>query len=258
MMTPSKRSSVLVAGATGAIGRRLVPQLVDAGYRVVGLTRDPAKADSLLEAGAIPVIADVFDAERLTRVMMAARPDAVIHQLTDLPGNLDASRMQEGIVRNARIRAEGTRNLMAAAQAAGVARVVAQSIAWAYAPGPKQFSETDALDVKAEGMRSVSVAGVVALEKSVLESSGVVLRYGQLWGEGTGADTPEGKDRPLHVDGAVSAAIMALEVGAAGVYNIADDDRVLDLSKARGILGWVPGLRGKVRSAHGGAEVAHG
>src|ERR1700754_752138 len=139
MTTPQRGNTVFVAGATGAIGRRLVPPLVGEGYRVFGLTRDPGKADDLLRAGAIPVIADVFDAERLMHAVVAARPDAVIHQLTDLPRNLDASRMEEGILRNARIRAEGTRHLMEAAKAAGVGRIVAQSIGWAYAPATGPF-----------------------------------------------------------------------------------------------------------------------
>jgi Nucleoside-diphosphate-sugar epimerases len=241
MFAPFKRCTVLVAGSTGVIGRRLVPQLVRAGCRVLGLTRDPTKADALLAAGAVPLVADVFDARRIKHAMLAARPDVVIHQLTDLPPNLDASRMDEGIRRNARMRVEGTRNLMEAAGAAGVGRIVAQSTSWAYAPGPSRFNECDPLDIDAKGIRAVSVAGVVALEANVLAMGGIVLRLGQLWGEGTGADTPDGHDRPLHVDGAVSATMMALTSRDSGVYNIADDDRRLNLAKAFRFLGWVPG-----------------
>lgn len=239
-MTSSKRTTVLIAGATGAIGRQLVPRLVSLDYRVAGLTRDTNKVNALLKMGAIPLVVDVFDSDRLTEAMMAVRPDAVIHQLTDLPRNLDAAHMQEGIARNARIRTEGTRNLMLAAKAAGVRRIVAQSIAWAYAPGPERFAETDPLDVQAEGLRALSVGGIVALEHAVQEMGGVVLRYGQLWGEGTGVDVPDGKDRPLHIDGAVTAAIAALSSGTAGAYNIADNDERLDLTKAHRDFGWKP------------------
>lgn len=236
----SERTTVLIAGATGVIGRQLVPRLVALGYRVAGLTRDASKVDALFRMGAIPLVVDVFDTDRLTEAVSAVRPEVVIHQLTDLPRNLDAAHMQEGITRNARIRTEGTRNLMLAAKAAGVRRVVAQSIAWAYAPGPERFSEADPLDVQAEGMRAVSVRGVVALEQAVQQMGGVVLRYGQLWGEGTGVNTPDDKDRPLHINGAVTAAIAALSSKAAGAYNIADNDECLDLTKALRDLGWKP------------------
>ena len=238
--------TILVAGATGAIGRRLLPHLVAAGHRVIGLTRDAAKTGSLLGLGAVPLVVDVFDADHLRQAVIAAKPDIVLHQLTDLPRNLDPSRMEEGVRRNARIRGEGTANLVKAAEAAGVRRIVAQSIAWAYAPGPTRFSEDDALDIDASGLRAISVGGVAALEGAVLGAKGIegiVLRYGQLWGEGTGTDTPEGKDMALHVDGAVSAALAALEHAPAGIYNIADDDSRLNLEKARRVLNWAPGTR---------------
>ena len=242
-MNHPSSTTILVAGATGVIGRRLVPELVSAGYRVFGLTRDPARTCGLLDAGAVPLVVDVFDASRLQQAVVAARPDIVVHQLTDLPRSLDPSRMEEGVQRNARIRREGTANLVQAAKAAGVRRVVAQSIAWAYASGPERFVESDDLDVAANGLRATSVGGVVALEAAVLDADGIdglVLRYGQLWGDGTGADTSEGKDIPLHVDGAVSAALRAVGHGQPGVYNIADDERRLDLSRARQVLGWSP------------------
>lgn len=238
--------TILVAGATGAIGRRLLPHLVASGHRVIGLTRDTAKTDSLLDLGAVPLVVDVFEADRLRQAVIAAKPDIVLHQLTDLPRNLDPSRMEEGVRRNARIRGEGTANLVKAAEAACVRRIVAQSIAWAYAPGPTRFTEEDALDIDASGLRAISVGGVAALEGAVLgakDIEGIVLRYGQLWGEGTGTDTPEGKDMALHVDGAVSAALAALEHAPVGIYNIADDDSRLNLDKARRVLHWAPGTR---------------
>ena len=132
---------IFLAGASGAIGQRLIPQLLAAGHQVTGTTRNADKAAILRALGVGPVVVDVFDAEALSRAMLAAKPDIVVHQLTDLPPGLDPSRMGEAVVRNARIRDEGTRNLVAAAVASGVRRMVAQSIAWAYAPGPEPHGE---------------------------------------------------------------------------------------------------------------------
>jgi len=111
---------IFLAGAAGAIGKRLVPLLLDAGHRVVGTTRSPTKADALHAVGVEPVVVDVFDAPALSRAVSAARPDIVVHQLTDLPPGLDPARMAEGTRRNARMRREGTQNLVTAALAAGV------------------------------------------------------------------------------------------------------------------------------------------
>lgn len=178
---------IFVAGATGAIGQRLVPLLLDSGHQITGATRSSRKADALRAAGADAVVVDVFDAEGLGNAVSVVRPHVVIHQLTDLPHGLDQTRMANAAVRNARVRDEGTRNLMRAALAAGVGKVVAQSIIWAYAPGPEPHAEDDPLDEHTEGGRAVSIRGVIALEKQVLGSPpiiGVVLRYGQLYGPG--------------------------------------------------------------------------
>src|SRR5262249_22492938 len=129
---------IFLAGAAGAVGKRLVPLLLDAGHRVVGTTRSTTQADALRTARVEPVVVDVFDAATLSRALSAARPDIVVHQLTDLPPGLDPDRMAEGTRRNARMRGEGTRNLVAATLAAGAHRLVAQSIAWMYAPGPRR------------------------------------------------------------------------------------------------------------------------
>ena len=125
---------VFVAGATGVIGRRLLPLLVEGGHEVTGMTRSDERASALRDAGATPVVCDVFDADRLRAAMDAARPEVVLHELTDLPPNLDPRKMEEQAAGNDRIRTEGTRNLVAAAVAAGARRMVAQSIAFAYAP----------------------------------------------------------------------------------------------------------------------------
>src|SRR6516162_6645554 len=145
---------IFLAGATGAIGKRLVPLLLEAGFQVVGTTRSPSRAEGLRAAGVEPVVVDVFDGPSLVRVTVAARPNIVLHQLTDLPPGLDPSRMVEGTRRNARIRSEGTKNLVAAALEAGVSQFIAQSIAWMYAAGPEPHAEDDALDVDAQGTRA--------------------------------------------------------------------------------------------------------
>ena len=231
---------IFLAGAAGAVGRRLVPLLIDRAHRVVGTTRSAAKAPLLAALGAEPVVVDVFDAEALARAVRDARPDVVIHQLTDLPAGLDPSRMGEALVRNARVRREGTGNLVRAAQAAGVPRLVAQSIAWAYAPGPEPHGEKDPLDVDAAGDRGVSVGGVVALERLTLASpplTGVVLRYGHLYGPGTGTDSAPAS-MPLHVDAAALAAALALGSGSSGIYNIAEPNAPVSTERAVHELGW--------------------
>lgn len=230
---------IFLAGASGAIGQRLIPQLLAAGHEVTGTTRNADKAEKLLALGVEPFVVDVFDADTLSRAMDATRPDIVVHQLTDLPKGLDPSRMGEAIVRNARIREEGTRNLVAAAVASGVRRMVAQSIAWAYAPGPEPHGESDPLDGGASGNRGISVGGVIALEKAVLNApfASVILRYGQLYGPGTGTDVPAGAS-PVHVDAAAHAALLALDKGAPGVFNVAEPNQAVSTQKAVEELGW--------------------
>ena len=142
---------ILLAGASGAIGRRLIPQLKEAGHEVVGTTRSRGNFDLLYALGAAPAMVDVFDKKALFSLVASTKPDVVIHQLTDLPRGLEPARMNDAIARNARIRNEGTGNLVRAAIAAGVQKIVAQSIAWAYAPGPLPHSESDPLDTVAEG-----------------------------------------------------------------------------------------------------------
>jgi nucleoside-diphosphate-sugar epimerase len=232
---------VFVAGAAGAIGRRLVPLLIAAGHEVTGTTRSKEKAKALEAQGAIPVIVDVFDAAALNAAVAAACPEAVIHQLTDL----SAKDMEEAREKNARIRIEATPNLMAAAKAAGVKRVVAQSIAFAYAPGSEPLDESAPLNLQGEGAAKRSAEAVAALERAVLETSGiegVVLRYGRLYGPGTWSETPNGK-APLHVDAAAQAALLALTRGAPGVYNVAEDDGTVSVEKARREFGFDPGFR---------------
>ncbi len=231
--------TVFLAGATGAIGKRLAPLLVADGWRVVGTTRSAGKLDILRALGVEGIVADVFDAEGLMKAVSEARPDVVIHQLTDLPAGLDPAQMVEATNRNARIRDEGTRNLVAAAVRAGVQRVVAQSVAFAYAEAPLPYKESDALAVTADGRAGVSARGVASLESQVLSGpfDGLVLRYGRLYGPGTGFDQPAGPG-PVHVDAAARAAALAAKRGAPGIYNIAEADGTVDSEKARLDLGW--------------------
>ena len=236
----SKR--VFLAGASGAIGRRLVPLLLQAGHQVTGTTRSHQKSAMLAKMGIEPVLVDMFDSIAVRDAVAAAAPDIVIHQLTDLPPGLDPAQMEEGVKRNALLREIGTRNLVDAALAAGTARLIAQSIAFAYAPLPPErlgtpLSESDPLAPDARGVRM--------LEEAVLETpgiTGIVLRYGKLYGPGTGFATPGG-DGPVHVDAAAQAALLAITRGTPGAYNIAEDDGTLTLDKARRELGWEAGFR---------------
>jgi nucleoside-diphosphate-sugar epimerase len=160
--------------------------------------------------------------------------------------------MQEAIARNARIRDEGTRNLVQAAIAAGVPRMVAQSIAWAYAPGREPHVESAPLDTAADGSRGMTARGVSALEDRVLKSpplAGIILRYGQIHGPGTGADAPRGPIC-LHVDAAAYAALLALDKGAPGAFNIAEPNAHVASDKARVELGWSPDVRLPLRLLH--------
>jgi nucleoside-diphosphate-sugar epimerase len=237
---------IFLAGATGAIGKRLSALLLRAGYTVSGTTRSAAKAESLRAAGVEPIVVDVFDAPALTLAMRRAGPDLVIQQLTDLPFGLDAARMAaSGTERNARMRTEGTRHLIDAVAAVGVRRVIAQSIAWLYAPGPKPHSEDDPLDLQVAGPRAVTTNGVATLECLVLCSApiaGIVLRYGHLYGPDTGFEFP-GEPPTVHVDAAASAALLAIDGAHAGIYNIADPSDYLNTDKAARELGWMSSFR---------------
>jgi nucleoside-diphosphate-sugar epimerase len=236
---------VFVAGAAGAIGRRLLPLLLAQGHEVAGTTRSLEKAARLQSRGVTAIILDAFDRQAVIDGVARVRPDVIVHQLTDLPQRLDPAELSAAVARNARLRREGTFNLMAAAHAAGVGRVVAQSIAFAYAPGPEPHGETDPLNIAAAGDQQVTAEGVSRLEELVSRTpgiDGVVLRYGRLYGPGTWSETAAGR-APLHVDAAAQAAVLALRKGAPGIYNIAEDDGAVSIDKARRELGWEPDFR---------------
>ena len=237
---------IFLAGATGVIGRRLTPLLIAAGHAVSGSSRSADKARMLKKQGAQAVVVDVFEAKALRDAVAAVRPDVVIHQLTDLPQVLDPARRGEALIRNARLRIEGAANLVAAAQAAGARRLIAQSIAFIYADGPEPHAESDPL-APAEGddLNAVTARGVRALEDATLHTpglDGIVLRYGRLYGPGTWFEAPSGR-APLHVDAAAQAALLAVTRGGPGIYNIAEDDGAVLIDKARRELGFDPAFR---------------
>jgi len=234
---------IFLAGASGAIGRRLTPLLREAGHDVAGMTRTMKTAGVLEAAGVHAVVVDVFDADALKRAVMQARPEIVIHQLTDLPRVFDEAQLAASYPRNARIRTEGTRNLIAAARAAAARRFIVQSIAFGYAPGTEPHAETAPLNL-ADGPRVVTVRGAADMEEQVLASGmeGIVLRYGLLYGPGTWTEGPSRKP-PLHVDAAAHAALLAVTHGKPGIYNIAEDDGTVSIDKARAELGFDPAFR---------------
>jgi len=194
---------IFVAGASGVIGVRLVPLLVAGGHVVAGMTRSPSKTGLLRELGAQPVVCDVFDADALTRAVSGFGPEVVFHQLTDLPDR--AGDIAASSDRNDRMRTEGTRNLLAAAAAAGAERVIAQSISWEL-PSHRRRAAT------------------AAHERAVLRAGGVVIRYGQLYGPGTYYETGPPEPPRIHVDDAARQSLPAL-AAPPGVTLVADDRR---------------------------------
>jgi nucleoside-diphosphate-sugar epimerase len=236
---------IFVAGASGVVGTPLCRMLLDDGFYVVGTTRPrpDSRADALRKIGVEPVVVDVFDRERLIEAVVSAKPEVIIHQLTDLPDGLDPKQMAEARSRNARIRREGTANLVAAAKAAGVRRLIAQSLAFVYAPGPLPWTEDAPLNVDDPGVGETARA-VASLEEQILSGpfEGIVLRYGKFYGPRTGFDTPP-PGGPLHVYAAADAARRAVTRGRVGIYNIAEDDGTVSIDRARIELGWDPAFR---------------
>ncbi|MFN8234397.1 MAG: NAD(P)H-binding protein [Actinomycetota bacterium] len=191
---------VFLAGASGVIGVRLTSLLVAEGHEVAGMTRSPGKADALRALGAEPFVCDVYDPDALTEAVSAFHPDAVLHELTDLPD--DVSRISGFEAANSRIRREGTRNLLAAAARAGCDRFVAESVAW---------------PLSGDGG-----AAVDEMERAVLGAGGVVLRYGQFYGPGTYHEDEPPEPPRIHLDEAARRTLPAL-TWPSGIYVIAED-----------------------------------
>lgn len=231
--------TIFVAGATGAIGQPLSRLLIANGWKVYGTTRSVEKVGLLRELGVEPVIVDVYDAESLTKILADIRPDVVIHQLTDLPYALDGSKMTEALVRNARLRTEGTGNLVAAAVNAGCKRIIAQSISFIYDEGPTPHLESDPLLPLTHPVYGETTEGVLNLERQVVESpvEGIVLRYGLIYGPGTGFNAPIAPGS-VHVEAAAKAAELAVTKGQTGIYNVAEADGNVSTEKAEKSFGW--------------------
>jgi nucleoside-diphosphate-sugar epimerase len=230
---------VFLAGATGVVGRRLAVLLRKAGHEVAGTTRSEAKAAALRAIGAVPVLVDVYDADKLKLAVYAVQPDVIIHQLTDLPQVIDPNTLPAALEANARLRIAGTRNLVDAALTNNVRRVIAQSIAFAYAPGEGPLTEDHPVNP--------AQTGVIALEQAVTQTpgiDGIVLRYGRFYGPGTWTEVANGPG-PVHVDAAAQAALLALTKGKPGIYNVAEDDGAVSSEKARRDLGFDASFRMK-------------
>jgi 2-alkyl-3-oxoalkanoate reductase len=241
---------VFVAGATGALGKQLVPMLVERGHEVTGMTRTPAKEELIRSMGARPAVADAFDPEAVAQAVAQAEPEAVVHELTDLTGTF-ARNIDKSFATTNRLRTEGLDHLLAAAKAAGARRFVAQSFAgWPSEPtgGPVK-AEEDPLQQHPPKTVTESLAAIRHVEDTVTHADGLdglALRYGGFYGPGTSlAVDPPGdltemiKKRRvpiigdgsgiwslIHIEDAASATAAALERGAPGVYNVVDDDPV--------------------------------
>jgi nucleoside-diphosphate-sugar epimerase len=230
---------VFVAGATGAIGKQLVSRLVAGGHEVHGMTRTESKQGMLRELGAVPVVADALDPDQVATAVGRAEPDVIVHQLTALAGE-GMRGLKRRVAMTNRLRSEGTDHLLAAGQAVGVRRFVAQSNYGLYArTGGPVKSEEDPLDTTPPRRQREAAAAIDHLEEAVLDAGwteGIVLRYGAFYGPGTGMDEWFRKRRfPLvgdgggvwsfiHIADAAEATVAAVEHGSRGVYNIVDDD----------------------------------
>jgi nucleoside-diphosphate-sugar epimerase len=235
---------VFVAGGTGVVGRRLVPQLVARGHRVTATTTGPAKLGLLEQLGAEAVVMDGLDAVSVGEVVAAAQPDAIVHQMTAIsPGHAgkpDMKHMDRWFAPTIRLRTEGTDHLLAAAEAAGVPHFVAQSYAsWnGIREGGWVKTEEDPLDPEAGTAAQAVMEAIRYLEDAVLGAGGAVLRYGGLYGPGATDDQVElvrkrqfpvvgsgaGYSSWVHLDDAASATVLAVEQKVRGVFSIVDDE----------------------------------
>jgi nucleoside-diphosphate-sugar epimerase len=238
---------ILVAGATGALGKQLLPRLVAAGHEVTGLSRSESKRGEIEALGATPVIADALDADQVASAVAEAEPEVIVHQLTALAGSLDLRKFEKTFELTNRLRTEATDHLLSAGRAVGIKRFVAQSYAgWPYARigGPVK-TEADPLDPDPPAAVRTTIEAIRYLEEAVTDSEwtvGIALRYGGFYGPGTsldvGGETIEairarrfpivgggaGMWSMIHVADAADATVAAIERGERGVYNVVDDD----------------------------------
>ena len=258
---------IFIAGATGAIGKPLVAQLLAGGHEVVGMTRFEKRGEELRAAGGEPVVVDALDPAAVRNAVEAARPEVVVNQLTDLNRPLNPRKYAEWLQGTNRLRTDGTRNLIDGARAAGARRFISQSVAFAYdfAPGVKTEDSPLVEDVMSDAVKQ--------LERQTLEApDGIVLRYGFFYGPGTayaedGQQIEMIKKRQMpiigggkgcfpfiHVDDAASATVAAIERGIPGIYNVVDDEPaqgcdwipyvadVVDAKKPRRVPAWLAKL----------------
>jgi len=191
---------IFLAGATGVIGIRLIPLMLAEGHVIAGMTRTPMKTNGLRDTGVTPVLCDVFDGKALTAAVKEFRPDIIVHQLTDLPDQIE--KLADFLPANDRIRSEGTRNLLTAAQAVNVSGFLAQSIAWRTGPGTGPVLD--------------------AHENGVISAGGTVLRYGLFHGSGTWYENDPPPAPRIHVDDAARRTMQFL-AGPRGVFTVTDE-----------------------------------
>lgn len=237
---------IFIAGATGVIGRQLLPRLVEARHDVTALTRSQSHVKQIRNNGAKPVVCDVFDQDQLKQAIAASQPEIVIHQLTNLPQRIDPRRIKQSLAQTNKLRTEGSQILMSAAKSVGVRRFVAQSISSYYAlTSAAPATENESLYTNAPAAFANIIHAVDNLEHTVLNTpgiEGVVLRYGYFYGpgtiyaaDGTFAEDVRHRRVPLigdgggvfsfiHIEDAAAATVLALNHGEAGIYNIVDDD----------------------------------
>jgi nucleoside-diphosphate-sugar epimerase len=230
---------VFVTGASGAIGTRLVPQLIDAGHEVIGTVRSPGSAEGVRALGAKPVALDLLDASAVRKAVLASEPEAIVHQATALADLSDFKHFDRSFHQTNRLRTEGTDALLAAAREAGVRRFVAQShanIRYAREGGPVK-SEDDPLDPAPVSAMRESVAAMNHLDEAVSEAGGIALRYGTFYGaDNDGLVEPvckrqfpiiakgNGVSSWIHLEDAAAATVLGLGRDASGIYNIVDDE----------------------------------
>ena len=245
---------IFVAGATGVLGRALVPQLVARGHEVVGMTRSGSKQDLVRSLGARPVVADALDPDAVAQAVASAEPDVIVHELTALSGKLSARDMRHPerapmAVMTNRLRSEGTDHLLAAGRAVGARRFIAQSFGafrWARAGGPV-LTEADPIDPNPPGAMRPALVGILHVERSVTSiewGEGLVMRYGGFYGPGTSMSRApdaemagpirkrrfpivgdgDGVWSYIHIEDAAAATALAVERGEPGIYNIVDDE----------------------------------
>ena len=238
---------ILVAGASGAMGRQLVPRLVATGHEVFGMTRSDSKRELIQRLGATPVVADALDAEAVAAAVAVSEPEVIVHQLTALSGSLDLRHFDRDFEMTNRLRTEGTDHLLAAGRAVAVKRFVAQSFAgWPYArEGGPVKSEEDPLDPAPLKEMRRTLDAIRHLEAAVTGAdwtTGIVLRYGGFYGPGTSiapggehyelirkrrfpvVGSGEGVWSFIHIEDAADATVAAVEHGARGIYNVVDDE----------------------------------